>query len=242
MKGARCIAITTIIWFIIFITCVILYSQVVRVSRIFHIIVMSIPFLITGYVTYATIKKKIKSNTSVCLSIVLSILFCMLFAANFFYIIISDMTTSVHNPNQYQKIMRLYDRNHESLAFFPKEIPQNVKNVRFYEIPQFLQGGSKILLMYQTSDAEIQRYEKQFSEKAKCIYQGEKQISGDPNADVWKFCVCEDEIGVHGLSNDFKCYILDSKSTKPYDWNHGYTYGVAISEEKSQILFYREVW
>ena len=44
------------------------------------------------------------------------------------------------------------------------------------------------------------------------------------------------------LAQDFLVLILDAEPYKPEDWNHGHTYGVAVSTQRREVIFWAEYW
>jgi hypothetical protein len=54
--------------------------------------------------------------------------------------------------------------------------------------------------------------------------------------------VFSEAVGYDELPDDFEILILDNKPYKPKNWNHGYSYGLALSRVSNEILFYQSVW
>ena len=50
------------------------------------------------------------------------------------------------------------------------------------------------------------------------------------------------EIGYDELPEDFRIYLIDSKSEGLVKWNHGTLSLVAISKERNEIIFIAEDW
>ena len=48
------------------------------------------------------------------------------------------------------------------------------------------------------------------------------------------------EYDLDGLPGDCQVFILDAATTSA--WNHGYTYGVALSQKSGEVIYWLEDW
>jgi hypothetical protein len=126
------------------------------------------------------------------------------------------------------------------MAHFPKAVPPGARNVKFYEQPEFLQGGSDFILTYDTDSKEINRIYDTYSSQALIVIKGDTtdMLSDDDRIPQFTY----DQTGYEGLPQDFDYIVLGAKPYHPGDWNHGYTYGVAISRERREVIFWSEYW
>ncbi len=167
--------------------------------------------------------------------VVLTILaICFVFVGNSFMASMMPM----RDVNQYEAIVHeaiVHGYGHELTEHFPPHIPSNAREVKFYYEPGFLQGGSLLQLRCKLPADEIATLRDRYLPLAKRVYSGsaipitsfynEKQIPGD-------------------LPQDFQILILGGKpyKTNPVDWNHGYTYGLAISTQRQEVIYYADEW
>lgn len=153
-------------------------------------------------------------------------------------------TTNVWQYSQIKKRWRL-----ELVAHFPESIPKGARNVRLSSRPGFLQGGSHLQVAYTLPAEQIKQHLVNFESQGKASYQGgsslehynEDNRNGLPIASY-----VTSESGTHSFPHDFTVVVLGAKAYSYHEgmpnWNHGYSYGVAISLEKNEIVFWAEDW
>lgn len=147
-----------------------------------------------------------------------------------------DMTRPVINLDQYERIL-----NHKSAltAHFPEHIPPDAVEVHFYYLPAFMQGGSELLLRYRTSSSYPDALLRKYSSAAIEVINGpasKSQSTSFPHALTGWI----NSVGYDVLPDDFQVLILGT--SRPEDWNHGYSYGLAVSHQRQEVLYWAETW
>ena len=148
---------------------------------------------------------------------------------------IVDSTTPILDVNQYETILKSYDP--KLTRHFPPHVPGSAMQVQFYYLPAFLQGGSYLQLRCKLPSEEINALLDRYRPIAKQIGSN-NEIAASDGIPLTSF---------HGepqLPEDFQILILGGEpyKTNPADWNHGYTYGLAISTQRQEVIYYADYW
>ena len=200
-----------------------------------NVLICAFPLVFFGLIFALCIFDKIGKKTCIIVNVVLIFVLGVTMFFNGIWMLFADSVEHTTNVREYSKVLRIYNYPHSSsMKHFPSEIPFHAENISFWENPQFLQGGSRVLLMYKTTQTEIAAYRKEYSEQAQIILPaGKKEKLTDkyviPSIDV---------MNNKELVDDFEVIILGGT---PFA-NHGYTYGLATNDITNEILFFSERW
>lgn len=168
----------------------------------------------------------------------------VLFLADIFSIKIFEWSTINTNVESYEKILRIdkYPLNNE-IAHFPSSISAGLKDVDFKEWNGIGEYKSGMFLTYQTQEDKI--YTKDFSNllnsskyKAESLseYKSLKQTLKIPDQ-IDNILGLQDG-GVH--PDNFQIYFIDN--TPIEQWNHGYSYGIAINNDVAKVTYFSLEW
>jgi hypothetical protein len=170
---------------------------------------------------------------------------CIVTAVEFYFNTIAPVT----NVERYEKILSDRWRSEEQLVrHFPRSIPADAQDVRFYFCPEFMQGGKAIQLCCRLPENSISALYDHFSQmKTKSFFGGEinKHMNMKEGMPTTAFYTS----GSHTqeFPADYEIMIFD-KVLKEEDrppghyWNHGQTHGVAISKKNNEIVYWAESW
>jgi hypothetical protein len=122
---------------------------------------------------------------------------------------------SICDSLSYAEALEEYDGGPETIAHFPPSIPVQAKQVSCQYERRFLQGGPSLRVSYKLSVSELEVLQEQYRSVAKRI---------------------EDGVPFR-IPEGFEVFYL-SDSDSP-DWN-GYIYGVAISVEHQEVIYWVE--
>ena len=162
-----------------------------------------------------------------------------------------EWTATITDIRQYETIMakcshaKLYEPLFEH---FPLSVPGDAAMSRFSYQPQFLQGGGHFQLRLKLSPVEIENLSAKFEAQATKFFLGGdsgkhmNEKEGMPTAD---FHTSDD--GRRAFPDDYKIMIFDpllpeSERRPGFYWNHGTSHGVAISKDRSEIVYWTEFW
>lgn len=144
-----------------------------------------------------------------------------------FYVIISIFFIgfiAVENPDtklsQYK----------QCLDYFPKEIPDNYKEAKYYHSYPFLQAGEETMLYLKIDEDYINYYRKKYQDKTVRLHKD----ASDPYEDRYQDFV--------SITKDFDLYLLDSSCDDSGYCNHGREEYILINEDTNEILFYYSAW
>ncbi len=153
-------------------------------------------------------------------------------------------TTTITDVSQYDEI-RQQMGDSELTQHFPSSIPENASDVKFEYLPKFLQGGAHIQLRLQLPQNEIADLLKEYRSKAKFNFVGGDRYehSNEPSG-VPTTYFHTSGIDDRSFPDTYEIFVLNAQpgGTPDFQWNHGYSYGVVISLEKSEIIYWAEYW
>ena len=146
-------------------------------------------------------------------------------------------TTPITDIARYSEI-RAQMGDSELKRHFPLSIPENAENVQFEYLPKFMMGGSHFQLKLRLPQAEISDLLTEFRSQTKYRFIGgnssdHANIEGGVPTTYFYTSGTDD----HSFQDDYEILVLNAEP-----WNHGYSYGVVISLEKSEIIYWAEYW
>jgi hypothetical protein len=140
-----------------------------------------------------------------------------------------------------------------ALASFPAAIPATATKVRFFLHPGFMQGSMQLQLRLALPAGEIAQILKTVQPLARQVRSGGDRFDADINHGGLPVAMFRNasNTGYQALPPDFQTFVLDArdsssgpgpKDPSPPSWNHGYSYGVSISEKQSEVIYWLEDW
>lgn len=155
--------------------------------------------------------------------------------------LIHDAVAVVTDAGSYERVIKLSCFQHDLIADFPDKLPKDAEDAKLYYSPFAIgQGGQEIAVGFRASTDTIDGYLNRFSQEASWI--GTESDAAATRHGVYSGEFSCLEGSVSGLTEDFKVYVISGKPYRSGDWNHGEISLVAISEEKSEILFWASNW
>ena len=120
--------------------------------------------------------------------------------------------------------------------------------VKFSFSPRFHQGGAHIQLCLRIPEEQIQAKMKEYEKNATKVF-----VGGNTNVHMNEkegmpstfFYTSNDD--KQSFPDDYKVIIFDKlfpEAERPegFYWNHGESHGVAISQKRSEIVYWAESW
>jgi hypothetical protein len=214
-------------------------------THIISSLILVIPIILIILIYIISKKEKIKSKVGVGISIALIILFLFLNTFTFIFVIVKEGTSYEDNPLKYNHIRSI--AGYKNVTYqFPDKIPQELlqKNkVEFYYTPQFLQGGFNFELLLEMENNEIDDYIGKYETYVKKIIEVNTENIDKLYSEygIYKPELIDYE-DKEEFFTDSKIYLLESKSYKPNNWNHGYVAYMAKNENMKKLLLVTEVW
>lgn len=112
---------------------------------------------------------------------------------------------------------------------FPKQIPENATDVHFFHQPHFMMGGMSLQLRCILPAEEVKRLLNESLSKAKQV----QETNGDYLSHMPSLCAGEKSYVY--WPKGYKIIVFGSESG-----NRGFDYGVAISTEKNEVVYWME--
>ncbi len=126
----------------------------------------------------------------------------------------------------------------ELTKVFPKKIPENVENIKFYYAPGILQAGTNYMLYYVDRNMTMEKFNKKY--KSKAIWIGHKKEYKEKEGLL---------VGAFSLTpanykneDDFIIYLVDGKCDDSGYCNHGKFLLSAYNEQTNEVIFRAEYW
>jgi hypothetical protein len=163
--------------------------------------------------------------------------------------LIVGATTPVRDIARYEETLKDYGEyfGEELVAHFPSHIPDNATRVTFYYLPSFLQGGSLLRLRCRLPSSQIDAVLHEYVPNAKqiqtstgSILESSTRLDPIPVSRTW--ILSEEDSEMAHEPEGFLLLILGGEPYQPEDWNHGETYGVAVSTERQEVIYWSEFW
>ncbi len=150
----------------------------------------------------------------------------------------------ISDPSEYSRIMQEAG-DVPAVAHFPSVIPENAELVRFHFHPAVFQGGTALQLRVRLPGSEVEAVRSEYIGKAKYVLSAHMENGGssqDEEVRTTGFYTAD------GSSSEFpetfEIIVLDAEYLGSDDapWNHGVSYGIAVSLADSEIVYWYEDW
>jgi hypothetical protein len=167
--------------------------------------------------------------------------------------LVSPYMTDITDPARYQSLLADFgyptpkstSAAVPTIAHFPSTIPPTASTVRLYYRPHFMMGGTQLQLRFNLPAGQLAAIESAAQPLAKETHTGGEMFdainnrTGNlPSAEFRNSA----NNGFAPLPPDFQVYVLDAKDLTPGTWNHGYSRGVAVSQKRSEVIYWLEDW
>ncbi len=177
-------------------------------------------------------------------SIITIIITAVVYLLNVAGWVVVSATTPIEDSSQYGEIVSQIGES-ELTSHFPDSIPSNATNVKFYYFGGFMQAGASIQLRYKLQDDEINDLKYHFQSIAKYEIQDggidydETILDAVP---IPSFLTSGTE--EYKFPENYSILIIEAEplGSQDFIWNHGYSYGVVISVEEAEIIYWAEDW
>ncbi len=125
---------------------------------------------------------------------------------------------------------------------FPERIPPEAREIRLDYLPRLMQGGGHLQLKMELPGEEVEALVAGFRGQAKYRFEGGdwnehvNMAGGVPTTFYYTSGKEEEE-----FPPTYEVLVL-GVGAAGYEWNHGYSYGVAIDEGASVVVYWVEYW
>jgi hypothetical protein len=152
----------------------------------------------------------------------------------------------VKDTSQYKKVLNQVWLNKTEIKHFPQEIPGDATNTKFIYSPGYLNGGNILQLRIKQPLAKIKKLQSQYQAVAKHKYQGGSTNDhvNLPNGVPTTFFYTSEEDSSQDFRSTSEILVLgvEDRGREGFKWNHGNSYGVAIDDSVSEIVYWAESW
>ncbi|HEC35297.1 MAG TPA: hypothetical protein ENI39_02040 [Anaerolineae bacterium] len=149
----------------------------------------------------------------------------------------------VTEVERYEEILEGFEGS-PWVEHFPERIPPEATDVRLDYLPRLMQGGGHFQLRMRLPREEVGALVVEYRGRAEYRFEG-----GDWNehvnvaGGVPTTFYYTSENGEMEFPSTYEVLVLGVGSAEGgYEWNHGYSYGVAIDEGESVVVYWVEYW
>jgi hypothetical protein len=132
------------------------------------------------------------------------------------------------------------------VAHFPNPLPATASNIKLSAFPGFLQGGAWFQVRLTLPAAEVSKVYGDASKIAKDFYDGGTQftsVTSKTNGLPGTYFHTSDNEKHVEFPADYRIFVFvaqDAGGNPP--WQSGTSYGVVISKQRNEVIYYAENW
>ncbi|MBV6623692.1 MAG: hypothetical protein KI793_12280 [Rivularia sp. (in: Bacteria)] len=151
----------------------------------------------------------------------------------------------VVDKSNYQDIRQQTWSNKAQINHFPAVIPTEAKDARVLFYPGSLEYGKIFQLRMKLPQQQITKALNEYRSIAKYKYQGgdtndhANQKNGVPTTFLYT-----SDLQAQSFPSTYEILVLNAnnRGSSDFPWNHGDSYGVAINNTTSEIVYWAEEW
>ncbi len=202
----------------------------VKLKSMFFGYLPAVIFLVLLLVYYFKCNTEKSKDIISIISIILTSLLLFYYIFTAAMLICEEFKNPVNDVKYYKANL-----NRRLLKVFPKEIPDNVENVKFICIL----GGNDVALYYIDRDMTIDKFDKKYRSKAVWIghvkeYNEKNGLLGD--------AAFSNTPSQYENEDDYIIYLVEGQCYKPDSCNHGDFLFAAFNEKTNEVIFKSENW
>ncbi len=201
------------------------------------LLISYLPFIIFFIISLLSCHLKDNLKAIKVIKIITKILIYLQVFYYFMAIFIISILISL-NPVTNPKYYKFFVNSDELTKVFPKQIPDNVKNVQFYYAPGVLQGSTDYVLYYIDENINLDKFNNYFKDKA--IWIGHKKEYTEKKGlltGTFSFTPIE-----YKNEDDFIIYLIKGECDDSGYCNHGKYLFAAINENTNEIIYKLSFW
>lgn len=203
-------------------------------AQLIVFLVAFLPFILFAIFVFAIYKNKEKQKVFIIFKIISIVITCLLlfyYIIAMFVILITEGTNPMTNPKYY--IFHVPDSK-----VFPKKIPKDVEDVKFFYAPGVLQGGTRYTLYYIDKNMTLNEFDKKYKKQSKWIghIDDYKEKVGLLNG-AFYYTPSKDK-----NENDYVIYLIRGRCDNSGYCNHGSFLIAAFNEKTHQVIYSTETW
>lgn len=160
-------------------------------------------------------------------------------------VIVDFATSFITDLDAYPRVVAEFE-DPALVAHFPADIPEESRSREFFAVSAFLRRARVIQLRVELPEEQINALLAQYQAEAAYTFWGgdasEHSALPDSVPTTYFYTSGGD---TYVFPESYQVLVLDAQpETQSADgfWRHGYSYGVAISEAESEIVYWLEAW
>jgi hypothetical protein len=165
--------------------------------------------------------------------------------AVFINVVVDYATSFISEVSRYPEMVAEF-HDPALVAHFPDEVPDDARSVGFFAVSGLFRRVRVIQLRCELPQEQIANLQTQFLGEADYVYAGgDASVHSEISAGVPTTYYYTGGTESYAFPDSYQVLVLDAqadKITKDGFWKHGYSFGVAISEEESVVVYWLEDW
>ncbi len=149
------------------------------------------------------------------------------------------------NPKKYSKLITDWTPS-GLIAHFPNPLPPSASNVKLSAFPGCLQGGAWFQVRFTLPAAEISKAYDDATKTAKKFYDGGgkfKSTNSPKNGLPGTNFHTSDNPKESKFPEDYRIFVFAAQSPGGNPpWQSGKSYGIVISKQRNEVIYYAENW
>lgn len=148
------------------------------------------------------------------------------------------------NPKKYSSIITAWTQT-GLVAHFPNPLPPAATNVKLSFVPSFLQGGASFQVRFSLPASDISKLYDDATMTAKDFYDGGgffKSTGAKTGGLPGTSFLTSDTEKESDFPADYRIFVFAAQSFGDNSWNHGKSYGVVISKQRNEVIYFAENW
>jgi hypothetical protein len=141
------------------------------------------------------------------------------------------------NPDEYPQLLQEW-KERGLAAHFPPVIPREARNVKFSSLPRFLQGAGWLQLRMVLPQMQVAKWFGKYSQSAMKSFQGGCKSDHANQCDVLSTNFHTSDTKEKEFPADYLILVLGNQGS----WNHGASWGLAISKSRKEVVWWAEQW
>lgn len=200
----------------------------------------AIVFFVILIVSYFKCKTKESKDVILGLCSILTFLLLVYYISYIFIVAFVEAEHPITDIHSYKEKVN----GSRLLKAFPKEIPDDVENIKFKYSPGVLQAGTDISLYYVDKNMTLEKFDEVYKSKAIWIghindYNNRPDKQSSPGIQSGLLL---NDAATYENANDFVIYLIESYCDNSGYCNHASFLFAAYNEKTNEIIYASEEW
>ncbi|WP_017651619.1 hypothetical protein [Fortiea contorta] len=156
----------------------------------------------------------------------------------------SNSPDIINAVSEYHQIRENLRANNYPRKHFPSQIPADAEDVNLAYSPSTAMGNSFLQVKWKQSPEKLKNLHLQYRKIAKHKYKGGNTNDHANLSDGVPTTFFYTNNAAASFPSDYEILVLDAqdRGSSGFKWSHGESYGVAINDSATEIVYWWEKW